>query len=235
MFWVTHVKLIWIIWYYYKRKLSEAQRTYWSTIYEIEALEMWRHKYLLSRLMYRIHHRDITILDEYFIKNSNSHNYNTRQNDHNHVPSFKKIWRKTLFKYQCALIWNNVLKHEFDINASDHLFAKNIKCLILQKLIRYWLLQSLNGNCYYGIIRHTLHVATSCILNRLISRKSCVLMFISVWWLWVICNLCCNLCTPQVKNHCATYMVPINPLGFQQPLHIFMCNLCIFHPKHVYQ
>ena len=35
------------------------------------------------------------------------------------------------------------------------------------------------------------------------------------------------------KNHCATDRVPINPLGFQHPLHLFMYILCIFHPKHV--
>ena len=63
-------------------------------------------KYLLSRLMYRIHHGDITMLDGYFIKNSNIHNYNTRQSDHYHVPSFKTNLGKACFKYQGALIWN---------------------------------------------------------------------------------------------------------------------------------
>ena len=99
-------------------------------------------KYLLSRLMYRIHHGDITMLDGYFIKNSNIHNHNTRQSDHYHVPSFKTNLGKACFKYQGALIWNNILKHEIDINASDHLFAKNIKGLILQKVL--W---SDIGNC----------------------------------------------------------------------------------------
>ena len=92
-------------------------------------------KYLLSRFMYRIHHGDITMLGGYFIKNSNIHKYNTRQSDHYHVPSFKTNLGKACFKYQGALIWNNILKHEIDINASDHLFAKNIKGLILQKVL----------------------------------------------------------------------------------------------------
>ena len=92
-------------------------------------------KYLLSRLMYRIHHGDITMLDGYFIKNSNVHTHNTRQTDHYHVPPVKTNLGKASFKYQGALIWNNILKHEIDISVSDHLFAKNIKGLILQKLL----------------------------------------------------------------------------------------------------
>ena len=43
-------------------------------------------KYLISRLMLRIHHRDITMPDGFFIKNSNIHNYNTRQTYHYHIP-----------------------------------------------------------------------------------------------------------------------------------------------------
>ena len=93
-------------------------------------------KYLISRLMFRVHHRDITMLDGFFIKNSNIHNYNTRQTDHYHIPSFKTNLGKACFRYQGALIWNDILKHEIDISASDHLFAKNIKGLILQK--RLW-------------------------------------------------------------------------------------------------
>ena len=85
--------------------------------------------------MFRIHHRDITMLDGFFIKNSNIHNYNTRQTDHYHIPSFKTNLGKACFRYQGALIWNDILKHEIDISASDHLFAKNIKGLILQKLL----------------------------------------------------------------------------------------------------
>ena len=92
-------------------------------------------KYLLSRLMYRIHHGYITMLDGYFIKNSNIHTHNTRHIDHYHVPSVRTNLGKASFKYQGALIWNNILKHEIDIRASDFLFAKNIKGLILQKLL----------------------------------------------------------------------------------------------------
>ena len=39
------------------------------------------------------------------------------------------------FDFDFDFIWNNILKHEIDISASDHLFAKNIKGLILQKLL----------------------------------------------------------------------------------------------------
>ena len=54
-------------------------------------------KYLLSRLVYRIHHGDITMLDRYFIKNSNINNFNTRQTGHYHVPSFKTNLGKACF------------------------------------------------------------------------------------------------------------------------------------------
>ena len=87
--------------------------------------------------MYRIHHGDITMLGGYFIKNSIVivHTHNTRQSDHYHVTSVRTNLGKASFKYQGAPIWNNILKHEIDISASDHLFAKNIKGLILQKLL----------------------------------------------------------------------------------------------------
>ena len=85
--------------------------------------------------MFRIHYGEITMLDGYFIKNSNIHNYNTRQTDHYHIPTVKANLRKTCFKYQGALIWNDILKHEIEIGAWYHLFAKNIKYLILQKLL----------------------------------------------------------------------------------------------------
>ena len=49
---------------------------------------------------------------------------------------------KASFKYQGALIWNNILKHEIVISVSDHLFAKNIKGLRLQQLS--W---SISDNC----------------------------------------------------------------------------------------
>ena len=75
------------------------------------------------------------MLDGYFIKNSNVHTHNTRQTDHYHVPPVRTNLGKASFKYQGALIWNNILKHEIDIGISDHLFAKNIKGLILQKLL----------------------------------------------------------------------------------------------------
>ena len=115
---------------------GDTQRAYWPIIQNIEALECEDiNKYLISRLMFRIHHRDITMLDEFFIKNSNIHNYNTRQTDRYHIPSFKTNLGKAWFRYQGALIWNEILKHEIDISASDHLFAKNIKGLILQKLL----------------------------------------------------------------------------------------------------
>ena len=85
--------------------------------------------------MYRIHHGDITMLDGYFIKNGNIHNYNIRQNDHYNVPSVRTNLWKASFKYQGAFIWNNILKREIDISDSDHLFAKNTKGLTLQKLL----------------------------------------------------------------------------------------------------
>ena len=142
---------------------------------KLKLLNVKTNKYLLSRLMFRIRHGDITMLDGYFIRNSNIHDYNTRQTDHTdhyHVPSFKTNLGKACFKHQGELIWNNILKHEIDINVSDHLFVKNIYGLILQKCCEQILAMAvLIGNCYHCIIRHTMQVVTSCVLNRLISRR----------------------------------------------------------------
>ena len=72
-------------------------------------------KYLLSRLMYRIHHSDITMIDGYFIKNSNIHNYNTRQSDHYHVPNHRgrccRWWQDSLWAPAIICIYSGSKPH----------------------------------------------------------------------------------------------------------------------------
>jgi len=88
--------------------------------------------YLVSRLMFKVHHGIITMFGDMFIKNKDIHNYETRQSDHYHIPSSDKEIGKANFRYNGAITWNSILILNLDLNVSDYLFAKNLKSALFQ-------------------------------------------------------------------------------------------------------
>ena len=70
---------------------------------------------------------------------------------------------------------------------------------ILLRLFVYYINFSNVYCCYYCIMRHTMHVITSCVLNKMIPRRLRVDHHFSVI-ITNICNLCCNLQHPSNEN-----------------------------------
>ena len=91
--------------------------------------------HLVSRLMFKIHHKIVTMFDDFFVRNDDVHSYATRQSNHYHIPLCRKNIGKASFRYTGAVTWNAILNQEIDLNVSDYLFARNVKCVIFQDLL----------------------------------------------------------------------------------------------------
>ena len=86
--------------------------------------------------MYRVyHHKTLDVFVAMFTINNDVHGYNTRQSNHFHLPKPKKELKKSSLDYRGAIIWNNILSHDININLKEQGFSKE-----LQKSIK-------NGNC----------------------------------------------------------------------------------------
>ena len=84
-------------------------------------------KYLVGRLMYRVYHGELTILQFLFIKFIDIHMHDTRQRGHNHIPLCRTNLGKSSLRHFGALLWNIVLKVDINLYASDFVFSRNLK------------------------------------------------------------------------------------------------------------
>ena len=91
--------------------------------------------YLVGNLMFKIHQGIVTMFDDFFVKNKDVHPYVTRQTDNYHIPLCKKNIGKASFKFHGAVVWNDILKQEINLNVSEYVFAKNLKSVLLQNLL----------------------------------------------------------------------------------------------------
>ena len=91
--------------------------------------------YLVGRLMFRIYSGEIDSLRSLFETNEEIHHYETRQKSHYHIPSCKTNLGKRNFKYNGAVIWNDILKAGINPSDNEFLFAKNLKLAIIEHLI----------------------------------------------------------------------------------------------------
>ena len=66
------------------------------------------------------------------MKNVQIHNYDTRQRDHYHVPSFKSKLGKINLRYNGVIVWNNILSSGVPVDVSKAvLFFKQLKCAMI--------------------------------------------------------------------------------------------------------
>ena len=71
-------------------------------------------KYLVGRLMYRVYHGELSILQFLFVKNSDIHMHDTRQSGYYHIPVCRTNLGKGSLRYFGAWLWNKILSA--DIN-----------------------------------------------------------------------------------------------------------------------
>ena len=91
--------------------------------------------YLIGRLMHRIYSGDITLLQSYFKKNKEVHQYGTRQINHYHVPPVKTELGKSALRFHGVVIWNNMLNLGMDPVMTEYEFSKSLKNYLLQDML----------------------------------------------------------------------------------------------------
>ena len=93
--------------------------------------------YLTGRFMYKIYHKEVPdIFDDSFMYNYHIHDYYTRVSSHLHVPLASTNLSKTGIRYQGAIVWNNILTADINLDCSELSFKVMLKQCINQKLIQ---------------------------------------------------------------------------------------------------
>ena len=88
--------------------------------------------YVIAKFMFNVYHgNSLDIFSTMFSVNSNIHSYATRQCNHFHLPLPKRELRKTSVCYRGALIWNNIMTHDIQTDASEMVFCKSLRHFIL--------------------------------------------------------------------------------------------------------
>ena len=108
-------------------------RTHTEPLFQILNLLKCEHinKYLIGRLMFRIHSNEMTIFSNCFTKNRDVHSHDTRQKDYFHIPPFKTKLRKASLRHNGASIWNTILRIGINAKSREFQFAKSLKSEIL--------------------------------------------------------------------------------------------------------
>ena len=81
--------------------------------------------------MYKFYHEMLPRIYNIFQKNSDVHDYNTRQSEMLHLPKPNTEYGKRSFRYRGALIWNDILE-KLDVNIKIGTFKKNLKKHLLK-------------------------------------------------------------------------------------------------------
>ena len=88
------------------------------------------YSYNIGLFMYKYHHGWLSQIFDMFKRNSEVHNYSTRQIQLLHPPKPKTEFGKRSFRYQAVLIWNLVY-HHLNVNIKIGTFKKNLKRYLL--------------------------------------------------------------------------------------------------------
>ena len=82
-------------------------------------------KYLIGRFMFRVYHGQVPeFFAPPFVKNCDIHHHETRLAGHFHIPPVKLDLSKTGIKYKGAIIWNNILQEDVNLDVSEAVFKK---------------------------------------------------------------------------------------------------------------
>ena len=97
---------------------------------------MYINKYLVGRLMFRIHNHELeNIFSDFFTVNNELHTHDTRQALHYHIPSPKTNLGKSCLRYHGAVIWNKIIAMKISTKTSDFVFSRNLKSNIIIGLL----------------------------------------------------------------------------------------------------
>ena len=94
-------------------------------------------KYLIGRFMFRVYHGQVPeFFSHFFVRNCDIHQHETRLAGHFHIPPVKLDLSKTGIKYKGAIIWNNILQEDVNLDVSEAVFKKYwSRCWILCQLV----------------------------------------------------------------------------------------------------
>ena len=82
-------------------------------------------KYLIGRYMFRVYHGQVPeFFSPFFVRNCDIHQHETRSAGHLHIPPVKLDLSKTGIKYKGAIIWNNILQEDVNLDVSEAVFKK---------------------------------------------------------------------------------------------------------------
>ena len=84
-------------------------------------------KYLVGRLIYRIHNEDGRLFNTTFIKDVQVYNYDTRQRDYYNVPEFISRLGKINLQYNSVIFWNSMLSSGDPVDASFAVFIHKLE------------------------------------------------------------------------------------------------------------
>ena len=99
--------------------------------------------YLIGKLMFKVYSDDLVIFETWFEKNNSFHDYNTRQKDQYHIPSFKTKLGQSSLRFSGVTIWNSIHKLGITKETSEFSFSKTLKQFLLLGIL--W-----NGNYIPG-------------------------------------------------------------------------------------
>ena len=90
-------------------------------------------KYLLGKFLFRWYHEEIpSIFRDMFTMKSDIHMYDTRGRLlHLHVPVIKSNLGKQNVRYRGTLVWNSIIRNGISPLASDYVFSKSLKKLLI--------------------------------------------------------------------------------------------------------
>ena len=91
-------------------------------------------RYNVSLFMYKFYHEMLPRIYNIFQKNSDVHDYNTRQSEMLHLPKPNTEYGKPSFRYRGALIWNDILE-KLDVNIKIGTVKKNLKKHLLKLMV----------------------------------------------------------------------------------------------------
>ena len=86
------------------------------------------YSYNIGLMMYKFKHRNLpSIFDQYFVKNSDIHDYETRQSDFLHVPIFNTELGKRSFRFKAVSIWNEIYGNLSSVYIAISTFKMHLK------------------------------------------------------------------------------------------------------------
>ena len=89
------------------------------------------HKYNIGLLMYKYHHGWLPQILNIFERNSDIHQYSTRQANQLHIPVYKTELGKRSFHFQAVKIWNEIYS-ALSVNVKIGTFKRKLKSFLIQ-------------------------------------------------------------------------------------------------------